>query len=120
MKVGVGYTPYAGLFKLSPLHKSSLLRLSSDAPLREIFTALWAGISEPITLKGPFLGQEEDECSMAEFCHLSQGIDVKLSVVRGYTERELNSEEIDLNDTEKAASNPPLRNTKFSEVGWWK
>lgn len=41
---------------------------------------------------------------MAEFCHLSQGIDVKLSVVRGYTERELNDEEIDLSVMKKPAA----------------
>lgn len=68
---------------------------------RSILTALGEGLFEPITYKDPFPGLAEDECSMAEFCHLSWGIDVNLSVVRGYTESKLKGESIDLNGTEK-------------------
>ncbi len=68
---------------------------------RRILAALREGLFEPITQKGPFLGLAEDECSMAEFCHLSWGIDVNLSVVRGYTESKPKGESIDLNGTEK-------------------
>lgn len=68
---------------------------------RSILVALREGLFEPITLKGPFPGLAEDECSMAEFCHLSRGIDVNLSVVRGYTESKAKGASIDLNGAGK-------------------
>ncbi len=95
--------PYDGLLELPPhLWILPAWMVAADTFCgRSILAALREGLFEPITQKGPFLGLAEDECSMAEFCHLSWGIDVNLSVVRGYTESKLKGERIDLNGTEK-------------------